>query len=769
LRERKEPSPTEEHFNKMPSEVPDEDLKKIEALEDANTTRTRQSNAFRRSSGHYGYERPGDMGDFKTMRCWRPKDVGLYTPEAEKKNSIKMINAPHTAPAASQKLASSKEFGEDLLSLSKPPLDLDQDSPLPPPRFRKRHTYTWQPSPLVTSPVLSPESTRRKRPSVSTLSPAIEKMLLDFSSRTDQIPPAFQTIQRKKGELSLSPTYPRKPRDLNAIELVSPRAKEVMAPNRLKKTTWPPVHKTASLAAKNSFKGQPGTVRNKRTSYEFQSQGIKSVLAPPLTSGHNGDGGEASAQRSSSLKRQASMVIRWAGPTYFTIEGRPLYDDDETIHQSVGPTLPLDTPLVDDRFESSNLESSPSQPTRQRSYERVSLDRPNIWVAPADISSPSVDGKWKVKRVWYASKRDQHEKEMTVNDAELIEKVKQLIGVPTPATPNIKEEECERYDPVATKWQVKTVYDTNGEIQGMKKTVMLNEDGLMKEFGAIVDEQVRMIIEDSEHSRSDLIAKWGFREGDSGHIIEDVSKWAEKRRLALNASQASTVATASSRGDREGSDDDEDSFAVEENKTAPPENARQSTSPREASSESPKTKNALSPTEYSIPSVDGDMSEKLNARWGYSEGGNRIFDDFENELLPMKKALFANAESTSESKHTMGAKWGYNLGGPDDDDDENELSPVAKMATLQIKGNGESTRDMAPPQEPEIPTSEGGDKKVLARNTDDRLEEESTTQGDGLLEKTAEKKKKKKKKKRKGEEENNSLFDLLCRDAWFDS
>jgi hypothetical protein len=606
-------------------------------------------------------------------------------------------------------------------------------------------------------------------------------MLLEFSSPTDQIPPAFQAIQLKKGEQSSSPTYPRKPRDLNAIELVSPREKEIMSPQRLKKTAWPPIDKTASLVAKDSFEVEPGTVRNKRTSFEIQNQGIKSLLAPPLSSGHNGDGGEASAKRSSGVRRQASMVIRWAGPTYFTIEGRPLYDDDETIGRSAGPTLPLDTPLVNDRFESSNHESSPTHPTRQLSNEKVSLDRPNVWVAPADVSSPSMERKWKVKRVWYVSSRDQHEKEITVNDAELIDTVKQLIGVPTPATPNIKKEESERYDPVATKWQVKTVYDTDGEIreiQAMQNTLMLNEDGLILEFGTIVDEQVRMIIEDSkqvrmiiedsEHSRSDLIAKWGYREGDSGHGIEDVSKLAEKRRLALNASQSSTVDAASGRRDREGSDDDEDSFAAEDNKTAPPENAHQSTSPREDSPESPKTKNAPLPTEYRIRSVDGDSSEKLNARWGYSEGGNRTFDDVENELLPMKKALPAHAESTSESKHPIGAKWGYNLGGPDNVDDENELSPVAKMAALQIKGNGESTKDMAPPQEPEIPTSEGGDKKALARNIDDRLEEKSTTQ-DGLVEKTAEKKKKKKKKKKRKEEEENGLFDLLCRDAWFDS
>eukprot|EP00980_Cylindrotheca_fusiformis_P002475 scaffold584_cov132-Cylindrotheca_fusiformis.AAC.28 len=678
----------------MTVQLTDKELEQIENLPNDTPTGPFPVDPYRRSSGHFGFERPGAMDEFKKRRSWRPKEAGSYTPKgATHKTMIR--NAPHTAPAASKNLSVSKEFREGLYGLHSPGI-VTEDAASPAARYRKRPSWQHAPSTPTTSPMISTLN-RRRTASTSSLSPAMEKRLSDFSKDSDQIPPAFLAMQRRGSSSSRKPSLSPKNYmiDVRTLERVSPRQKEVLTPKRLKKIIWPPVRAAPSVKGYSRFEVTPGTVRKKRTSFEIKNGSAK-LMAPPLTAGDSSTESPISEKPRSIRKRQASLLIRWTGPTYRTVEGHPLYDEDSKT--SSGHSTPFER-ANGRRFEvTSESDLSPLQHARQDSDDSIFTDRPNVWVAPADTVS-SVNGKWKVKRVWYKSSRDRGEKEIMVDDAEIVDTVKQLLGVPANLSFNTlqtdEEGSVETYDPALQKWKVKAVYDTNGEIQGMNEKLMLDEEGLVAILGKLIDEQMQIMIEDFRDSGSGRLAQCGFREGDSSnHSIEDASKWIEIRRAALNASQS----TCTTRGVSETLDDDEESFASERHPEDPP--------------------GSIMNANWGCSGAGNDDSvEGMSARWGYSKGGSHTDDDEKNEFTTVgrtKELTSAERGDNFGGKHhsdgdneqtqaatmtasrspnsdncepvrqsVMGARWGYGLGGSRRSDDENELVPAGMIVASE--------------------------------------------------------------------------------------
>lgn len=821
---------TPNHSNKKMQS--DDDLEKMSDMVSA-VDGLASMDPFQRSSGNHGYERPVALDEFKKRRSWKPKEPGFLTPQSASKRLLNATKAPQSAPVGNR--STTDQINEKLMGLKRPPLI--SDSPANHPSRRQ----SWQPkSPMSPVPHAKESTKGRTRSTISTPSAAMERRLLSFSGPSDQIPPAFQAIQSMKRRTtgdspkkrSSSPAYFKKSMNRNEIERVSTPKKEITTPQRLKKSVWPPVRKGSAASFREQIDGvTPGSVKSKRTSFEANS---KNLSPPPLCSSGHGKGSghdrnswhdrdsiqgresnhspassASSIRKSGSVfqptrpRRQASILIRWAGPTYYTIDDRPLYDAEGTR-----PELPS-IPLTD---ADSNEDEWPN-------------DRPNVWIAPADISSTDIDGKWKVKRVWYLSTRDKSEKELQVDDVELMDKIKKLLGLPTSTTPNLKAGEAERYNPVAVKWQVKTVYDVKGEIQAMQKTLLLDEQGVMLEFGKVIDEQVKMIIEDSSATGKDLIAKWGYSFGDSNHSGEDGSWFLERKRL--NASQSSTYDASTfdaSTYDASSNKDDDDAFSFAS------EDVRSEYSSRGAS--------RISIPTVIEPPVDTNPDVRLDAKWGYKVGG----DMDEREFVSIKKTSALSSQSGGSSPSSshdeakkVGAKWGYGVlddsneednilspatrshvpknpikmeeslhssptqnqttkakwsfgvGSSNNDEDETKLIPIENEASLYViedaSNNSGNKKASQPATVTQNEDSNVSVEDVLRETTERevRTVKDDFTGGDVQLSpqqayadieaglKSEAEKKRKKKKKKKRDDGPTSMYDLLCRDAWFDS
>jgi hypothetical protein len=243
------------------------------------------------------------------------------------------------------------------------------------------------------------------------------------------------------------------------------------------------------------------------------------------------DHGEGHSPPRLKIQCQVSMKIRWRGPISYNIKGRPLYYDDSFIDDE-GNELPF-APLLEDRFGSSNVDSALMEPPRRR-YDGLSDDEsyysgdeegdggnaegikpdgtsshgarghkgpPDVWVTPMDgETGPTGEAKWRVKRVWDIAAIDAHEKEHEVDDSDMMDKVKTLLGVPTGAsikgcgvTIEASTEGCGvpteesiqgiwGYHPSMSHWEIKKVYDIEGEIWESGKAQNMDESEMRNDF-----------------------------------------------------------------------------------------------------------------------------------------------------------------------------------------------------------------------------------------------------------------------------------------------
>jgi hypothetical protein len=238
---------------------------------------------------------------------------------------------------------------------------------------------------------------------------------------------------------------------------------------------------------------------------------------------------EPDLKREAQGSKRASIRVRWGGDSFHTIEGRPLYFDDSVADD--------DIPLLESRFGSSKNDSSPTRPGRfdersqnapkrpsrpsyddwsdDESYhsgDELAADRshkgrrhsdPDVWVIPADDDAPSASetNMWRVKRVWGIDGIDEREEEYKVDDKDLINRVKTLLGVPMASWVFGNGAE---YDATSSEWKINKVYDVDGAIYSSGKTQLLNEDALLESFTGVMSQQkgditVHPLTSDSGH------------------------------------------------------------------------------------------------------------------------------------------------------------------------------------------------------------------------------------------------------------------------------
>ncbi len=237
--------------------------------------------------------------------------------------------------------------------------------------------------------------------------------------------------------------------------------------------------------------------------------------------------------------RNASMKIRWNGPTYYNIHGHPLYMD-ELFYDDNGNELSF-APLIENRFLDGKTsdDSRPSMPQRARSDSndqchndttpkppaRTPLDddvddwseeenidngnkykQPDVWATPTTNNDETIVSRkrWKVKRVWYVDEIDEQEKEHEVESSDLMNKVKELLGVPTASSTAEAE-----YDAAASNWKVKKVIDAEGQVQEESKTQKMDEG------------EVLVNMTEMEKEYDEVIGKWAYHGDDEGQEGED--------------------------------------------------------------------------------------------------------------------------------------------------------------------------------------------------------------------------------------------------------
>ncbi|KAL3933533.1 MAG: hypothetical protein SGARI_003685, partial [Bacillariaceae sp.] len=129
--------------------------------------------------------------------------------------------------------------------------------------------------------------------------------------------------------------------------------------------------------------------------------------------------------------------------------------------------------------------------------------RPDVWATPCqEPASPSQKKPWRVKRVWNVDQIDEHEEEHIVQDGLLMDKVKELLCVPS-------EEANEQYDPSESHWRFNKVYDLNGEVQEQSRSQKADEEGLLGGIDEVAE----------------LDAKWTFEEGTGEIDFHDDGEW----------------------------------------------------------------------------------------------------------------------------------------------------------------------------------------------------------------------------------------------------
>jgi hypothetical protein len=261
------------------------------------------------------------------------------------------------------------------------------------------------------------------------------------------------------------------------------------------------------------------------------------------------------------------MRIRWGGPTFYNIEGRPLLYYGDAFIDEDGNELPF-APLLEDRFGSSVGDSFPMRPSRAR-YDDWSDDEsyyssgeeeegattrkkdkhkvrgqnhPDVWVTPMDSETTApTDCKWRVKRVWNVAAIDEREKEHSVDDNELMNKVKVLLGVPSEPARN-GEGMLSSYDSSVSQWRVKMVYDVDGEIQVSGTTQKLDENGILDAFNEVSKEQLETTISElrtmGEEDSADVDASLSQESAISAE--GSISK---QERSDLNVTEHSTLAS----------------------------------------------------------------------------------------------------------------------------------------------------------------------------------------------------------------------------------
>ena len=205
------------------------------------------------------------------------------------------------------------------------------------------------------------------------------------------------------------------------------------------------------------------------------------------------------------VRKRTSMRIRWGGECVHSFL-------NEYFDPKVAKNIDMAEPLIKDRFSNRSKDFHPMRPRRQVSdtwsyddpedsdfsysdsdgeddagladrdppiHKVKGYNRPDVWITPMDGHDDENDNDdgmsmWRVKRVWDCDPIDEHELEVNVSSAALMNTVKQLLGV---------AEESKN-----AVWKIKKIYDIDGVIDYSEKQKRVDEEKMLKGIQVIAGE-----------------------------------------------------------------------------------------------------------------------------------------------------------------------------------------------------------------------------------------------------------------------------------------
>ena len=222
-----------------------------------------------------------------------------------------------------------------------------------------------------------------------------------------------------------------------------------------------------------------------------------------------------SSEEESYNPKRTGYRIRYDGPTTLPIDRYkppPIPDFDERF---ASEHISRDTPSLPSR----TVDKTPSAPRRALSGDsnedgddstinsRDSCNRPDVYITPlAGITVE--DGMWTVRRVWALDEADKNEKDHTVNNSQLFQKIRTLVGAPD--SPPARDGAPKL--PMRT-WKVKKVTEAeDGTVNDDASEMSLQEDEMA--------EGIQTFVKDAAKEEVEIVAK----------IAEYKEKREEKRR-----------------------------------------------------------------------------------------------------------------------------------------------------------------------------------------------------------------------------------------------
>ena len=221
-----------------------------------------------------------------------------------------------------------------------------------------------------------------------------------------------------------------------------------------------------------------------------------------------------SSEEESYNPKRTGYRIRYDGPTTLPIDRYkppPIPDSDDRFASE--PT-PRDTPSLPSR----TVDKTPSAPRRAHSgdsnddddstiHSQDSCNRPDVFITPmAGITVEN--GMWTVRRVWALDEADKDEKDHTVDNSQLFQKIRTLVGAPESPPPRDGAPKL----PTRT-WKVKKMTDLEDDVEDDDASEMsLREEEMA--------EGIQTFVEDAAKEEVEIVAK----------ITEYEEKREEKRR-----------------------------------------------------------------------------------------------------------------------------------------------------------------------------------------------------------------------------------------------
>jgi hypothetical protein len=224
--------------------------------------------------------------------------------------------------------------------------------------------------------------------------------------------------------------------------------------------------------------------------------------------------------------KRTSYRIRYDGPTNLPIDKYkppPLPNHDERFEPDFvardGPSLPSRTydkqPRAPGRSASGSSDFDDDESTIN---SHDSCNRPDVFITPmAGITE--AEGMWTVKRVWALEEADKDELEHTVNNSQLFQKIRTLVGAPD--TPESQPPKDGAPKLPMRSWRVAKVRDADLDLDDEpEEEMVLHEAELQEGIKTFVEEAAKEEVKIAEE------------------VVVHEAKREEKRRLKLERTKS---------------------------------------------------------------------------------------------------------------------------------------------------------------------------------------------------------------------------------------